>query len=249
MIKKYALGAVIIVLLLISAFFIYKKLNPQTLAENLIAGSGRLDGDIIALNTKYPGRIESVLIQEGQSIKRGDAVAVLQSDEFKAKLRAMNKTIAAANEGLVAMEQEYQITKKSIPLEIRKAKQAVEIAQAQKKELQNNVLILEALVSQDQRDYDRIQALSEKKLIGQQKVELAKLKLDSDSNKLAALQQKTIQAEKGVSIAKDTVELAQLQQKRLIAIRANINATKSNIGALEANREELQITIDQIVIK
>ena len=249
MIKKYALGAVIIVLLLISAFFIYKKLNPQTLAENLIAGSGRLDGDIIALNTKYPGRIESVLIQEGQSIKRGDAVAVLQSDEFKAKLRAMNKTIAAANEGLVAMEQEYQITKKSIPLEIRKAKQAVEIAQAQKKELQNNVLILEALVSQDQRDYDRIQALSEKKLIGQQKVELAKLKLDSDSNKLAALQQKTIQAEKGVSIAKDTVELAQLQQKRLIAIRANINATKSNIGALEANREELQITIDQLVIK
>jgi HlyD family secretion protein len=249
MIKKYALGIAITVLLVISAIFIYKKLNPSTLAENLIAGSGRLDGDIIALNTKYPGRLESVLIQEGQSLKRGDTLAVLQSDEYKAKLRALNKAIAAAKDGLIAIEQEYLITKESIPLEVKKAKQAVEIAEAQKEELVNSISSLKALVSQDQRDYDRIQALYEKKLIGQQKVELARLKLDGDNNKLSALQQRAIQAEKGISISKDSVKLAQLQKKRLIAIRAKINATKNNIGALDANREELQITIDQLIIK
>lgn len=249
MIKKYALGIVITILLVISAIFIYKKLNPPTLAENLIAGSGRLDGDIIALNTKYPGRLESVLVQEGQSLKRGETVALLQSGEYKAKLRALTKTIAAAKEGLVAMEQEYQIAKESIPLEIKKAKQAVEIALAQKEELHNTVSSLKAMVAQDQKDYDRTQALYEKKLIGQQKVEFARLKLVGDSNKLAALQQKSIQVEKGIGIAKDSVQLAQSQQKRLVAIRANINAAKNNIGALRANREELQIIINQLVIK
>ncbi len=58
MIKKHILNVTIIVLLAISSFFIYLKLNPPTLPENLIAGSGRLDGDIITLNTKYPGRLK-----------------------------------------------------------------------------------------------------------------------------------------------------------------------------------------------
>ena len=249
MIKKYALNVTIIVLLAIASLFIYIKLNPSTLPENLIAGSGRLDGDIIALNTKYPGRLESVLVQEGQSLKRDEVIARLQSDEYQAKLRALKETIASAKEGLVAMEQEYAIAEESIPLEIKKAQQAVEIAVAQKEELHDSVSSLKAVVLQGQRDYSRMLSLYERKLIGQQKVELSELKLTGDSNNLAAVQQKVIQIDKGISISKDSVKLALSQQKRLIAIRANINATKKKVNALQANREELQITIDQLVIK
>ena len=249
MIKKYALNVTIIVLLAIASLFIYIKLNPSTLPENLIAGSGRLDGDIIALNTKYPGRLESVLVQEGQSLKRDEVIARLQSDEYQAKLRALKETIASAKEGLVAMEQEYAIAEESIPLEIKKAQQAVEIAVSQKEELHDSVSSLKAVVLQGQRDYSRMLSLYERKLIGQQKVELSELKLTGDSNNLAAVQQKVIQIDKGISISKDSVKLALSQQKRLIAIRANINATKKKVNALQANREELQITIDQLVIK
>lgn len=249
MIKKYALNVTIIVLLAIASLFIYIKLNPSTLPENLIAGSGRLDGDIIALNTKYPGRLESVLVQEGQFLEYGEVIARLQSDEYQAKLRALKETIASAKEGLVAIEQEYAIAKESIPLEIKKAQQAVEIAVAQKEELHDSVSSLKAVVVQGQRDHSRMLSLYKRELIGKQKVELSELKLTGDTNKLAALQQKVIQIEKGISIAKDSVKLVQSQQKRLIAIRANINATKKKIDALQANREELQITIDQLVIK
>lgn len=249
MIKKYALNVTIIVLLAIASLFIYIKLNPSTLPENLIAGSGRLDGDIIALNTKYPGRLESVLVQEGQFLEYGEVIARLQSDEYQAKLRALKETIASAKEGLVAIEQEYAIAKESIPLEIKKAQQAVEIAVAQKEELHDSVSSLKAVVVQGQRDHSRMLSLYKRELIGKQKVELSELKLTGDTNKLAALQQKVIQIEKGISIAKDSVKLVQSQQKRLIAIRANINATKKKIDALQANREELQITINQLVIK
>jgi len=59
--KKYGMYIVVAVLLVIALGFIYKKLNPDTLAENLIAGTGKMDGDLIALNTKYPGRLEDVV--------------------------------------------------------------------------------------------------------------------------------------------------------------------------------------------
>lgn len=54
--------------------------NPAQLPPNLIAGTGRIDGDIIALNTKYTGRIETILIEEGQCVHKGNTIAILQSD-------------------------------------------------------------------------------------------------------------------------------------------------------------------------
>jgi HlyD family secretion protein len=43
-----------------------QRLYPTQLPPNLVAGTGRIDGDIIALNTKYTGRIKTILIEEGQ---------------------------------------------------------------------------------------------------------------------------------------------------------------------------------------
>ena len=66
--KNYIIGTIIVFLVLLSGFFIYQKLYPTQLPPNLIAGTGRIDGDIIALNTKYTGRIKTILIEEGQSV-------------------------------------------------------------------------------------------------------------------------------------------------------------------------------------
>ncbi len=249
MIKKYGIYVIVTILLIMASVLIYKKLNPPTLAENLIAGTGRMDGDLIALNTKYPGRLEDVLVQEGQSVKRGDTVAVLHSDEYLAEMRAMNENISAAKEGLLALKQEYEIAKESIPLEIKKARQAVEIALAQKNELNNSIESLKVLVKQDRRDYGRTQTLYEKKLIGKQKLEYAELQLTDNTNKLAAMQEKLYQAAKNINIAKDNVKLAKSQKKKIVALGANINASGKKIDALQANKDKLQIIIDKLVIK
>jgi HlyD family secretion protein len=249
MLKKYGLTVVIAVLLAVASLFIYNKVNPEKLAKNLVSGTGRIDGDIISLNTKYPGRVEKILVEDGQEIKKGEVVAKLQSDEYQAKLRAIDETIHSAKEGLLAMEYEYDIAKESIPLEIKKAMVAFEISKAQKNELEDSIASLKEALAQDQRDYDRTQALYLKELIGKQKIELAKLKLVNNKNTLSGLMQKKAQLESAIVIAEDTVSLAQNQNKKLLAIRANINATEKKLESLKANKEELQITIDQLTIK
>ncbi|MEA1893345.1 MAG: HlyD family efflux transporter periplasmic adaptor subunit [Campylobacterota bacterium] len=249
MLKKYGLVSVITILLAMSVLFIYKKINPQTLPDNLISGMGRLDGDIILLNTKYPGRIQEILVEDSQEIKKGEVVASLQSDEYQAKLRAINRSINSAKDGLIAMEYEYDIAKESIPIEIKRASEAVEISISQKNELNDSISSLKEVVEQDKRDYTRTEALYKKELIGKQKLELVKLKLLSDTNQLSGLKQKKVQLEKSIIIAKDTVKLAQTQKKKLLSIRANINATQNKIEALKANREELKIIISQLTIK
>lgn len=248
MIKKYGIYIIVVGLLIAASVLIYSKLNPPKLAENLIAGTGKMDGDLIALNTKYPGRLEDVLVQEGESVKYGDRIAVLKSDEYQAKLRASNENIGASEEALVALRQEYMIAKESIPLEIKKARQKVEIALAQQNELNDSIESLKVIVGQDRRDYERTQILYEKKLISKQKLEYAEVQLTDNTNKLAALKEKFHQAEKSIDIAKDNVKLAKCQKKKIIALEANIKASKKKINALQANKKELQIIIDRLTI-
>jgi HlyD family secretion protein len=247
--KKYGMYIVVAALLFIALVFIYIKLNPDTLAKNLIAGTGKMDGDLIALNTKYPGRINSLAIQEGQQIKKDDEIAVLQSEEYIAKIDALNKNIQAAKKTLSASTQEYLIAKESLPLNVKNAFVGIEIAKSQKKSLDDSINSLEAVVEQNKRDLQRIKSLYTKELIGKQKLEFSELELTNNKNKLLSLKQNMIQTQRGIFVAKNTFQLAKSQLKKIRAMKATLEAAQKHIDALGANKKELQIIINKLTIK
>jgi HlyD family secretion protein len=247
--KKYGMYIVVAALLFIALVFIYIKLNPDTLAKNLIAGTGKMDGDLIALNTKYPGRINSLAIQEGQQIKKDDEIAVLQSEEYIAKIDALNKNIQAAKKTLSASTQEYLIAKESLPLNVKNAFVGIEIAKSKKKSLDDSINSLEAVVEQNKRDLQRIKSLYTKELIGKQKLEFSELELTNNKNKLLSLKQNMIQTQRGIFVAKNTFQLAKSQLKKIRAMKATLEAAQKHIDALGANKKELQIIINKLTIK
>lgn len=249
MLKKYGMYTVVAVLFIIALGFIYQKLNPETIAENLIAGTGKMDGDLIALNTKYPGRIDKVTIQEGQQIKKGEIIAVLQSEEYMAKIDALNKNIQAAKKALSATTQEYLIAQESLPLNVKNAFEGIEIAQSQKEALQDSINSLKAVVEQNERDLQRVEKLYTKKLIGKQKLEFTQLEFTNNKNKLLSLKQNMIQTQRSISIAKNTLQLAKSQMKKIIALKSTLEASQKHIDALNANKKELQIIIDKLTVK
>ena len=249
MIKKYGIYVLVLVLFSIASLLIYKQLNPVKLADNLVASSGNVDGDLIALNTKYAGRIENIYVVDGQSVKSGDKVAALQNDEYEAELRSLQEGIDSAKEGLKALTQESMITKESVPLEIKKASRAIDIAYAQKKELENSLSSLQEQLKQDETDFGRDKTLFEKNLISQQKFEYSKLKLEHSKNSYDSQQQRLLQAQKSIDIAEYSLKLAQSQNKKIIALDANVEAAKNNIKSLQASRDKLRIIIDDLVIK
>ena len=80
-VKKYWIGIIAAGLILVASGMIYVKLHPKTLPENLIEGSGRIDGDLVNLNTKYPGRVRRMLVEDGTLVKKGMIVAVLDKGQ------------------------------------------------------------------------------------------------------------------------------------------------------------------------
>ncbi len=247
--KKYGSLILFSVLILISLFYIYKKLNSRKLPPTLIAAVGRIDGDLINLNTKYSGRIKNIYINDGQPIKKGTVVAILESKEYKAREKQIENQIKMLQKQLKSNIYELEIAEKIIPNSITKARLNVKIAQNNKKKLLDNINKLKFKIEQDRRDYLRYKNLVENEAVGKRKLELVKLQLDSDIESLNALKEELKTANKALEVANITLGDQIARQKKIKVLKSNIKALRDQIKAYKSSLNEIKAILAEMTIK
>ncbi len=249
MIKKYWTFPVILVLLLIAFFLIYKKLNPKKLPPDLIVSTGTIDGDLVNINTKYPGRVEKLYVNEGDKVKKGQIIAKLYSREIEADKKALEMSIKAKENQLKSLKEKLKITQESLPENVKKAQNAINAAKAKLKELEKNINALEAVVQQDAKDLKRFKNLVSKELFPVEKYEKLQLKYKVDTNKLKALKEKKAQILASIQTSKSTLKQAKSTLREIKAIKSNIVALKYEIKALKAKLDKINVILDEMIIK
>ncbi len=247
--KKYWLAAVITVLMVIAVGMIYKKLHPQILSSNLVEGTGRMDGNLVNLNAKYAGRLDKIFIDDGVAVTKGMVVGILKSKEFEAQKAGLAAQIQAQQQQLDAQKIEAKISDVTIPLLLKKAKEQLTSATASQKSLEQNILIQKDVRAQAKRDFKRAQKLYKTKSIEKRKFELAELKLDTESKKLAALKEQLKEVKSAVKLAKIGLTEAQASQQKLLSIKANIMASEEGIKALRASKAQVEAMIDEMTLR
>ncbi|SFP67761.1 HlyD family secretion protein [Hydrogenimonas thermophila] len=248
-ITKYWLGITLLILVVAASVMIYIKLNPKDLPSYLIEGSGRIDGDLVNLNTKYPGRLEEIFVEDGMPVTKGTIIAKLNSEEFKAQKRSVEREIEAKYKELEAYKTDLEISKVIIPQLLEKAKNSLKVKEAQKRELSQNIALQKALLAQDERDLKRLENLYSQNLIQKEMLEKGKLKYDIDLHKLEALQQKMLQIDEAIKIAKSDLRDAQATQKKIYVLKYNIEALKDGIKALEAKKDQIEAILAEMMLR
>ncbi len=248
-VKKYWLGFALLILIAISSLMIYQKLHKKTLPPNLIEGVGRIDGDVINLNTKYPGRVIQITVDKGDRVKKGEVVAILESLEFKAKREAILAQIKAKERELLAKEKDFEILKKSLPIQAKKAKLALKANEAKLNALDRKIDSLKELVEQDRRDLKRVENLYKKHLTYKEALEKANLKYKSDLNSLKALKSQRKELFRAFLISKENLKEALISLKKIDSAKLSLNALKEAILALKASLKEVEAMIDEMSLK
>lgn len=246
--KRYWIGFLALGLILLSIYFIYQKLHPKKLPSYLVAGSGHIDGDLINLNTKYPGRVEKITIDDGDRIKKGMLIAKLKSKESEAKKEQIQKAIDAQKKLLQAKNIELNITKSTLFQKLQKAKYALNSAKDSLKAFEKNIDIQKDAVDQAKRDFERFQNLYKRKLIEKRKLELAKLKFKAEHDKILAMKEKEKSLKEAVKVAKSNLEDAKTIQKKVDALKETIAALKFKIESLNKSKKEVEAVLNEMSI-
>jgi len=114
--KNYIAMILVALLVGVSGYFIYIKINGKKLPEGLIASSGRIDGDLILINTKYPARVKDVFVDAGDSVAQKQIVATLTSEEFINKLKGLVEAIESLKNEKLSFEQTIEASKMELKL-------------------------------------------------------------------------------------------------------------------------------------
>lgn len=249
LLRKYWLGLVMAALAAVAGWMIYIKLHPKILPPNLIEGVGHIDGDLVRLNAKYPGRLLRVDVEDGVPVKKDQVIARLGSREYEAQKEAIEKEIAAKRKELAARKTELQIAKTTTPQMLKKAEDAVRVKGAQIAELQKNIDAQADVVAQDRRDLQRMENLYKKRLIQKEALEKSRLKYRVDRHRLDALRKKMTQAKEALAIAQSDLADARAAQRRIEVLQEGIDALIEEVGAMEAKKAEIEAVLDEMTLR
>jgi HlyD family secretion protein len=209
--------------------------------------AGTVDGNEVVVGSKITGRIESLAVEDGQRVKAGDLIAVLDQAELLADRGAANQAIAQASANAAQSVAQTDLLQETLPTKVRQAQAQVDQAgaqlqqaeaqaaqaAAQLQQAQAQVGQTQAAVAKAQDSFNRIRPLVQKDINPPQDLVTAQTDLDS-----ATANQKA--AEAGVAASQRAVAAAQAGRD---AVRRSVAAAEAALA--DAQQEQRQVAVQQ----
>lgn len=100
--RKPLVLVLLLVGLIVAGFMGWRRFMAAPVQSGLVTLSGRLEGDDSAVASRAAGRIVEIRVREGDTVKAGDAVAVLDDDQVKAREDQARAALSSADARLLA---------------------------------------------------------------------------------------------------------------------------------------------------
>lgn len=213
--KKVILVAAVVAVAAIAAYAVNSYLKNRIYNDPSFAhGNGRIEATDVNITTKFSERVAEIKVQEGDLVKKGQVLAVMQTTTLKAQLAQAEARKAQAEAALATAQASIELRKS----ELETAKATV----AQK----------ESGFSGNQKRYERAKKLLSDKAMSQQQYE-------NDETLYLTSQAEVKAAQAGVKTAEANVKAAQAEA---MGARANIKAAEADIAKIQADLDDSELT-------
>ncbi|MBN1930753.1 MAG: efflux RND transporter periplasmic adaptor subunit [Desulfobacterales bacterium] len=229
--------------------------------------SGTIEATQADLAFNTAGRVESIWVDEGQSIKKGQILAELESAEFSARRDLAQARLEQSLEHLNQLQAVFEVYQSTLPAEVERAEAAVTALQAQRDELeagyriqevQQARLALEAAQStynEARKDKIRYDKLFQEKIIAEKDKDVVDLKFELALKAYERAKEDFDLLQEGFRKQTIDVARAKLAEGRAVLLKARgnlktIEATAGEVAAAKANvqaaRSELELANIQL---
>lgn len=234
-IQKRALWAGIV--LIVAAGIIGFRLiaGRGTLPEGLIQANGRIEGDHIAVSSKFAGRIAELKVREGDTVQAGQVLALLDDAQIKAKVSQATAAVAVLDAQVEAVTTALALLRKEVPLAVSGADAGLSRANADTTKAQ-------ASHAQASRDAGRMSELLAKGAVTRQGAERADLMVSSAEAEHESARSSVVQAGNQLSQAR-------LGSDRIKAKEAELTALQAQREQAKASLAEAQSVLDDLTLK
>jgi multidrug resistance efflux pump len=235
--RRRALFLLILVVVAGAGAYAYSRMRPATLVL-----TGIVTTNDVIVSPQIGGQIAQLLVKEGDTVKRGQLVAVIAPDELKADTAYYEQNVA----GLASQVRESEAT-----LRFQERQTADQIRQAESTlaSTESQVEAAAADVDSTRLTYTRTQDLLKKQVISQQELDQARTAAAAAQAKLDALKKQVDAQRAAVALARANAEQVQLRRSQVatsehMAAAASAQRAKADV---RLTYTEIHAPIDGIV--
>lgn len=239
--KKILISGLIITAIIILIFILLPYLKPE---DNLLRVSGRVEADEIELSSRISGKIEKVLINDGDEIKKGDLIAVIEDNEIQSKRREILNRIDEITEGIKASELNLEFIKTNIINNIEEAKKTLQASEARLKQS-------EIKLENARKELNRYSKLLEKDVIPKERFDSVKLAFDLSAEEANIAQKDFEKAKVALKKAEDSKTLINVKEKEILSMKKSLEQLKESLNQIDINLNYTKIIspVDGIILR
>ena len=262
--RRYLPGLLFLVVLAVAAYLIWRLFLAGTPApQNVIALSGRIEGDPAAIAAKLSGRILEVRVREGDTVNAGDVIAVLDDEQIRAREQQAQAAVTDAEARAEAARAQIAVIQEQLRQSELLTEQARTDAQGRVRQAESEVVAAEAELARQEAAYrlaafdrEAYTRLASTGAVAERKGKEAVSSAEQQSAAVAAARRRVDSARGALSVAKASLinpgirasqaganrkQIAQ-QEKEVASANAKIEQARAQLSEAQANRQDLNIT-------
>lgn len=204
---KYLLYTAIAVVCAVVGFLFWQDTGNGTVPEGFAHGNGRVEAVEIDVASKLPGRIETILVREGELVEAGQPLAVLDTRQLtanrhEAEAQLLRAEISVESARLTIQQREAEVRAAEAVL----AQQQSALDAAQRQFARSEALAGNSVASERQLDIDRSNALGAEAAVASAEAMLAGARIG-----VSAAEAAVVGAEVAVTAATAMIEAIDVQ--------------------------------------
>ena len=212
--RKLITIAVVVIITVLGGYYFWSSTQDKGPGEGFAGGNGRIEATEIDISTKLAGRVEKILVDEGDFVEAGQVLAVMQTDVLQAQL--------------AEAKAQYQ-----------EALTAEASAKSQVTQKESDKVASEATVAQREAELDTIQRRLDRTTVLTQRGAVADQQYDDEVTGKHAAEAAVATAKAQVQVSQANIDAA---KAAVAGAQAKVEAAKATISRIEADIKDSTLT-------
>ncbi len=213
-----------------------------SIPDSIVALSGRIEGDDSAVAPKTAGRILEVRVREGDTVKAGSVIAILDDAQVRAREQAAREALAEAAANARSAGDQISILREQLQQNRLLTGQAKLDADGRVSEAQANLAAAQSDLAQQKAAYelalfdkDAYTRLAKSGAVSERQGKQAEATADQGAAIVAATQRRVEAAQGALTIAQANLANPGIRNSQVIAVEQQIVQQEAQIASINAS--------------
>ena len=253
-VPKFIIIVAVVAFLVLGGFLVWWFLiREPPIPYNIIALSGRIEGDDSIVATKTSGRIREIRVREGDIVKTGQIIAVLDDEQAVAREEQARSSALQAETRVTRSQQQIGVLHEQLKQADISVEQARQDAEGRVHQAEAQVAAADANLSQAQANYeqarydlDKFTRLARTGDVSERQREQAKTTAESQAALVEAAKKQVNAARGALTTARANLKNKPIRSSQAVAIQKQIDQAQTDVAAAQADAERTRAQVKEV---